>query len=185
MSRVPGRSRVKHLKSPQKPRAGNASRLLRRHLQEPDTGRTAGMSRRGKWVLVRHCSDGRDLAAPLARTFSALTRGRFHESKNRDRKRTRQTEENPTAGVRELRTKHPRKRRVTKIRFENANVRNAPGARLNARAGTSFVIAVLLPCPLLAVLAVNLSKRDAGMRLSVSERRGVISNYVPRRPKDD
>ena len=51
MSRVPGRSRVKHLKSPQKTRAGNTSRLLRRHLQEPDTGRTAGMSRRGKMGL--------------------------------------------------------------------------------------------------------------------------------------
>ena len=105
---------------------------------------------------------------PSLRTFSVPARGSFHESKNRDRKRTRQIEENPTAEVRELRTKHPRKRRATKIRFENANVCNAPGARLNARAGANCVIAFLLPCPLLAVLGVNSSKRDAGMRLGVS-----------------
>ena len=70
-----------------------------------------------------HWRDGRRekaLAAPLARTFSALAYGRFHESKCRERKRTRQAEENPTAGVRELRTKHPRKRRATKISSETA-----------------------------------------------------------------
>ena len=70
-----------------------------------------------------HRTDGRRekaLAAPLARTFSALACGRFHESRYRERKRTRQAEENPTAGVRELRTKHPRKRRATKISSETA-----------------------------------------------------------------
>ena len=48
-------------------------------------------------------------------------------------------------GAREPTTKHLRKIRATKIRSENANVRNVPGARLNARAGTGSVIAVLLP----------------------------------------
>ena len=112
--------------------------------------------------------DGRAAQFSSLRTFSVPARGSFHESENRDRKRTRQIEENPTAGIRERRTKHPRKRRATKIRSENANVCNAPEARLNARAGTSFVIAVLLPCPLLAVLGVNSSKQDAGMQLGVS-----------------
>ena len=60
------------------------------------------------------------MAAPLARTFPALACGRFHKSKHRERKRTRQAEENPIAGVRELRTKHPRKRRATKISSETA-----------------------------------------------------------------
>ena len=119
-------------------------------------------------IFKSRTRDGRAAQFPSLRTFSVPARGSFHESENRDRKRTRQIEENPTAGVREPRTKHPRKRRATKIRSENANVRNAPGARLNARNGTISVIAVLLPSPLLAVLGVNSSKREAGMRLGVS-----------------
>ena len=71
-------------------------------------------------------------------------------------------------GARDLRTEHPRKRRATKIRSENANACNAPEARGIARDGASCEIAFLLPCPLFAVLGVNSSKRDAGMRLGVS-----------------
>ena len=53
-------------------------------------------------------------------TFSALACGRFQEPRYRERKRTRQAEENPTAGIRELRTKHPRKRLATKNCSETA-----------------------------------------------------------------
>ena len=119
-------------------------------------------------IFKSRTRDGRAAQFPSLRTFSVPARGSFHESENRDRKRTRQIEENPTAGVRELRTKHPRKRRATKIRPENANACDAPEARGIARDGASCGIAFLLPCPLFAVLGVNSSKRDSGMRLGVS-----------------
>ena len=83
--------------------------------------------------------------APLARAFSALACVRFHESRYRDQKRTRQAETNPTAGVRELRTEHPRRKRATKIRTLTAKARNVPESRGNARAGASKIIALLLP----------------------------------------
>ena len=86
------------------------------------------------------------LAAPLARAFSAPAYARFHESRCRDRKRTRQAETNPTAGVRELRTEHPRRKQATKIRIETAKVRDVSESRGNVRAGTSKIIALLLPC---------------------------------------
>ena len=78
------------------------------------------------------------------------------------------SQKHPTAGVREFRTKHLRKRRATKISSETAKVRSAPEARLNARTGTSLSIALLLPCPLLPVPGGNLSNLDAGTSLSVS-----------------
>ena len=68
------------------------------------------------------------MAAPLARVFSAPACGRFHESKYRERKQTRQAERNPTAGVREFRTKQPRKRRATKISSETAKVLQRAGS---------------------------------------------------------
>ena len=68
------------------------------------------------------------MAAPRTRTFSAPACGRFHESTDRERKRTRQAEENPTAGIRELRTKHPRKRRATKISSETAKILQHAGS---------------------------------------------------------
>ena len=96
---------------------------------------------------------------------------RFHESRHRERKQTRQVKENPTVGIREFRTKRLRKRRAMKINSETAKVLqycSAAGARLNARTGTSLSIALLLPCPLLPVPGGNLFKIDAGTSLSVS-----------------
>ena len=59
---------------------------------------------------------------------------------------------------------------------------SAPEARLNARAGASLSIALLLPCPLLPVPGGNLSKLDAGTSLSVS---GASRCHfqLPRRPE--
>ena len=108
------------------------------------------------------------MAAPLARAFSAPACARFHESRVRDWKRTRQAETNPTAGIREFRTEHPRRKWATKIRTEMAKVRNVPESRGNARAGTSKIIALPLPCPLLPVPGGNLSKLDSGSSQSVS-----------------
>ena len=108
------------------------------------------------------------MAAPRSRAFSALACAPFHESRFRDRKRERQTETNAAAGVRERRTEHPRRKRATKIRTVTAKVRNVPESRGNARDGTSKIIALLLPCPLLPVPGGNLSKLDAGSSQSVS-----------------
>ena len=123
-------------------------------------------------IFKSRTADGRPARGgaefPSLRTFSFPARGDFHESENRDQKRTRQIEENPTAGARDLRTKHPRKRRATKIRSENANACDAPEARGIARNGAELRNCVSLLCPLFAVLGVNSSKRDAGMRLGVS-----------------
>ena len=94
-------------------RAGDAFRPSRCHPQEPDTDRTAGMSRHWR------CRS--------PRTFSALASGRCHESRYRERKRTRQAEKNPTAWVREFRKKRTRKGRATKISFETANVLQRDG----------------------------------------------------------
>ena len=107
------------------------------------------------------------MAAPHSRTFSAPACAPFHESRCRDRKRERQTETNAAAGVRERRTEHPRRERATKIRTVTAKVRNVPESRGNARDGTSKIIALLLPCPLLPVPGGNLSKLDAGSSKSV------------------
>ena len=71
--------------------------------------------------------------------------------------------------VRELRTKHPRRKLATKIRTETAKVRNAPESRGNILAGTNKIIALLLSCPLSPVPDGNLSKLDAVNSLSVSE----------------
>ena len=122
------------------------------------------------------------MAAPLARAFSAPACARFHESRCRDQKRKRQAETNPTAGVRERRTEHPRRKRATKIRTVTAKVRNVPESRGNACAGTCKIIALLLPCPLLPVSGGNLSKLDAGSSKSVS---GVTRCHfkLPRRPE--
>ena len=97
----------------------------------------------------------------------------------RDQKRARQAETNPTAGVRERRTENPRRKRATKIRTVTAKVCNVPESRGNACAGTSQIIALLLPCFLLPVPGGNLTKLDAGSSKSVSgvPCRGVISNY--------
>ena len=107
------------------------------------------------------------MAAPLARAFSAPACAPFHESRFRDRKRERLTETNAAAGVRERRTEHPRRTRATKIRTVTAKVRNVPESRGNARDGTSKVIALLLPRPLLPVPGGNLSKLDAESPKSV------------------
>ena len=71
---------------------------------------------------------------------------------------------------------HPRRKRATKIRTETAKVRNAPESRENARAGTSKIIALLLPCLLSPVPGGNLSKLDAVSSLSVS---GVPRSHFP------
>ena len=68
-------------------------------------------------------------------------------------------EENPTAGFRELRTKHPRKRRVIKNNSESAP------KRVHRH---EFVNYVFLPYRLLLVPSGNLSKLDAEISLSVS-----------------
>ena len=165
MPLVPRSSRVKHLQSPQKPRAGNASRPQDVILES----RTRADGRRATAARYMGLSPARvDVGGALARAFSAPACARFHESRCRDRKRTRQAETNPTAGVRELRTEHPRRKRATKIRTEMAKVRNVPESRGNARAGTSKIIALLLPCPLLPVPGGNLSKLDAVSSKSVS-----------------
>ena len=78
------------------------------------------------------------------------------------------SEEEVIERVRERRTEHPRRKRATKIRTVTAKVRNAPESRGNARDGTSKIIALLLPCPLLPVPGGNLSKLDAGSPKSVS-----------------
>ena len=108
------------------------------------------------------------MAAPLARAFAAPACAPFHESRCRDWKRERQAETNPTAGVRERRTEHPRRKRASKIRTETAKVRNVPESRGNARAGKGKIIALLVPCPLLPVPGGNLSKLHSRGPKSVS-----------------
>ena len=118
-----------------------------------------------------HRTDGRHesaSAAPLARTFSTLACWRLHESKYRERKRTRQAEDNPTAGVRELRTKHPRKRRATKISPETANVLQRGGSTPKRARRHEFVNCASPAVSSFARPGGNLSKMDAGTSLSVS-----------------
>ena len=61
------------------------------------------------------------------------------------------------------------------IRTETAKVRNAPGARGNARAGASKIIVLLLPCPLSPVPGGNSSKLDAGV---LERLRGVAVSFL-------
>ena len=79
-------------------------------------------------------------------------------------------------GSQRTQNSNPRRKRATKIRTEMAKARNVPESRGNARAGTSKVIALLLPCPLLPVPGGNLSKLYARGSQSVS---GVPQYHFP------
>ena len=131
-------------------------------------------------IFKSRTTDGRPARGgaefPSLRTFSVPARGGFHESENRNRKRTRQIEENPTAGARDLRTEHPRKRRATKIRSENANACDAPEARGIARNG-----AELRNCVSPAVSSFRRSRRklvETGSRDALGRLRGVAVLFL-------
>ena len=123
---------VRNILSRRRSRTSDASRPTRCYPEETDTKLTRkirgaiqtvsvrpGAIRR---VSVRLDSGGRDLAAPLAENVFRSGVRAIHESRHRERKRTRQADKNPTAGIREPRTKHPRKGRTTKISYETAKV---------------------------------------------------------------
>ena len=161
---VPRSSRVKHFHSPQQSRAGNSSRPQDVILES----RTRADSRRA--TAARYIGVSSAIVCvcgALARAFFDRARARFDKSRCRERKCTRQAERDPYAGVRELRTDHPRRKRATKIRTETAKVRNASKSRGKARAGTNKIIALPVTCPLLLISSEIMSKMDAESSLSV------------------
>ena len=114
--------------------------------------------------------DGRSSETPGLRAFSALAKAPVSESDNRGQNRTQRNEENPTARVRELRTKSSFAEAHLKVRVR---VRNR--ARRIARANQARGIARELRATarehriylILRVFGANPSNRDAETDLFV------------------
>ena len=158
-------SRVKHLQSPQKPRAGNASRpqdVISESRTRTDgrrvTARSNG-SRPGKSRRWRRRSRER---FPLQRARGFTNRGaetgNVHAKPRRIQPRESENSEQSTRGENGRQRSEPRRQKC-------ATCRNRAE---NARAGTNKIIALLLPCPLLPVPGGNLSKLGAGSSKNVS-----------------